>query len=407
MEYTRVLSIILTSILLICAAGICASETKILFYETGKVSGDYKSGSGYSKLKQTLEGKGYSVSRIEIPLSRDVLDSYNPDVLIIANLGSPLDSGELAAIFEFVMQSGKGLFISGGTPSASQITIPFGIAIDYGILEDESSPVWDSSSGAAVSSKTNFVIHTINRQDSSIRLIVQGVNQLAFFGGNGLSLSGDVKSVIMGDWDTYSPMSPTFPKGSQPPVASAALVGKGCIFLLSDADMLANDKVDTSRYKYDNLRFGTNIIDWLKACAVRPSERVDMDELRIILGQQMIDIENLNKTNIELKDTIAAKEADISALNQQISEKEDTIKKLESQTDPILHIGYTSWAIFLLVFAILALALIMSKKAKKEKPEGGIESGFGYEFEEGEGEADFKTGTGEFKDLKENKPLEE
>jgi len=401
MKYKKVLLTILTSILIITASGICAAETRILFYETGKVSKSYKIETGYSKFKEALEDKGYSVSRIEIPLSREALRSHDPDVLIIASLSSSLDASELAAIFEFVMQDGKGLFISGGTPSANQIMIPFGMTIDTGTLEDESSPIWDSSSGAEVTDKTNFVIHTIERQDPSIRLLVQGVNQLAFFGGNGISISGDAKLVVTGDWDTYSPKSPTFPKGSKPPVASAALVGNGLVFLLSDADMLADDKIDTSKYRYDNLRFGTNIIDWLRASKERPPESVEIDELRIIVGQSMVDIDNLNRTKIELEKTIQGKDKKIGELTQENFDKDEAIKALQSQADPLLHINYTTWAIFLLVIAVIALAVIMSKRAKKPGTKEEEVGGFGYEFEEGEAETGFETGTEGFEDLME------
>ncbi|RLI93213.1 MAG: hypothetical protein DRO89_00510 [Candidatus Altiarchaeales archaeon] len=399
MNYKKVLPLILISVLVLISSGICVAETKILFYETNKVSRDYKIETGYSKFKEALEDKGYSVSRIEIPLSREVLRSYDPDVLVIANLNSPLDASELAAIFEFVMQDGKGLFIAGGTSSANQITIPFGMTIDTGILEDESSPVWDSSSGAEVADKTNFVIHTINRQDPSIRLLIQGVNQLAFFGGNGISISGDAKLVVTGDWDTYSPKSPTFPKGSKPPVASAALVGNGLVFLLSDADMLTNDKIDTSRYRYDNLRFGINIIDWLRASKERPPKSVEIDELRIIVGQLMVDIDNLNRTKIALEKTIRERDKRIDELTQENSDKDEIIRMLQSQADPVLHINYTTWAILLLAIAIIALVAIMSKKAKKPEAEEEEEVGFGYEFEEGEARTGFEMGTEEFEDL--------
>lgn len=383
MKNKKIFFALLASLSLIAASGIGSAATKVLFYETNKVGANYKIETGYSKFKDELVKKGYSVSRIEIPLSREVLRSYDPDVLVIANLNSPLDASELAAVFEFVMQDGKGLFICGGTSSANKITIPFGMTIDEGgTLEDETSPVMDSSTGAQVTGKTNFVARSVETQDNLIRLAVQGVNQLAFFECNGISISGDAKVVVKGDWDTYSPKSPTFPKGSEPPLASAALVGRGQVFLLSDSDMLTNNRLDTAKYKYDNLRFGTNIIEWLRSSTMKPDESVDIDGLRVTMGQLMVDIDNLNKTVIDftqrnnnLQATIQQKDASIALLSQENA-------SLKSQT--ALGVSYTTWAIALLAVAILLLAINMSKKSKKgEGKSENLVSGFGYEFEEG------------------------
>ncbi len=399
MKHKKILFALLISIFIVAASGICVAETRILFYEASKVSGSYKSGAGYLEFKEALEGKGYSVSRYEKALSREVLDNYNPDVLIITQLNSPLDASELAAIFEFVMQDGKGLFISGGTPSVNQITIPFGMTIDTGTLEDESNPIWDSSSGKEVADKTNFVIHTIERQEPLMRPIIQGIDQLAFFGGNGISLRDDprIKRVIMGDWDTYSPQSPTFPKGSKPPLASAALVGKGCVFLLSDADMLANDKVDTSKYKYDNLKLGTNIIEWLRACAGKPDEDLGIEELMFMISHLNNTMSDLNRTNIGLQETIQDKNNEINGLNRENADLSAVISELRRQVDPVLSIKYNTWAIILLAIGILLIAVVMSRRAKKPETTEDEFGGFGYEFEEGE--EGFETSTEELKDL--------
>lgn len=408
MKNKRILFALFVSILLIAASGIGSAATKVLFYETNKVGGNYKIEKGYSNFKDELEKKGYSVSRIEIPLSREVLRSYDPDVLVIANLNSPLDASELAAVFEFVMQDGKGLFICGGTPAANKITIPFGMTIDEGgTLEDETSPVLDSASGTQVSGKTNFVARRVETQDNMLRLAIQGVNELAFFECNGISISGDAKVVVRGDWDTYSPKSQTFPKGSEPPLASAALVGRGQVFLLSDSDMLTNDRINTARYKYDNMRFGTNIIEWLRSSTIKPNESVEIDELRMIMGQLMVDIETLNNTvldltqrNSNLQATVQQKDASIAVLSEENA-------SLKSQT--ALGVSYTTWAIVLLAVAILLLAMNMSKKSKKKgAKEEELISGFGYEFEEGEETGGFGENAEGFDELMEmDKPKEE
>lgn len=385
MKQKGILFVITVSVMLLAASVANAQTARILFYESSNVGKNYRISTGYSKFKEALELKGYSVERYEGTLSREDLENYNPDVLVIASLDKPLSAEELAAIFEFVMQDGKGLFICGGTQAANQLTIPFGMTIDpQGLLEDETSPVVDAKSIPS-KDKTWFVVTTLERQDPSLRLLVQGINSLGFFGGNGISVSGDVKVVASGDWDTYSPKSSTFPKGSRPPIATAALVGNGMVFLLSDADMLTNDKIDAAKYRYDNLRFGTNIIDWLRSSTKRPPESVEVEELRVILGQLMVDLEAMNKSNKDLKETIKQKDSTINTLTENNKKLTEENNKLMSQT--FMGINYMTWGIVLLAIAIIALAVVMSKKQKKEKKSEESGGGFGYEFDAGAGAA--------------------
>jgi hypothetical protein len=400
MRHKKLFFAILAFIIVITVSGICAAETRILFYETDKVPANYKIEKEYSEFKKVLaDEKGYSVSRIDLPLSREALKSHNPDVLVIVELNKPLDAGELAAIFEFVMQDGKGLFIAGGTSSANQITIPFGMTVDTGTLEDESNQIYDSSASKKLVDKTSFVIHTINRQEPILRPVIQGVNQLALFEGNGISLRNDpnIKTVVTGDWDTYSPKSLVFPKGSDPPVAAAALIGNGCVFLLSDADMLDNEGLNSLKYKYDNKRFGTNIIDWLRACVYRPQPDTSVEELRFMLGVLNISVDDMNAANLDLQKSATENEAKITELNGQISTMSDYIAALESSRDPFLHIEYSTLALSLLGIGVLVIAIVMASKLKKPKAKGEDISDFGYEFEEGE--EGFDTGTEGFENL--------
>jgi hypothetical protein len=383
MNQKSVLFAITVFFLLLASQVAYAQTTKVLFYESSKVGTKYKISTGYSNLKTALEGKGYSVSRYEGALSREVLNNYNPDVLVIAELGKPLDADELAAVFEFVMQDGKGLFICGGTQSANQITIPFGMTIDpEGLLEDENSPIM--SGATPLKDKIFFVVSSVERQEPSLMLLIQGVSSIGFFGGNGISISGDAKAVATGDWDTYSPKSATFPKGSKPPVAAAAVVGKGMVFLLSDADVLSNDRLDTAKYKYDNLRFGTNIFDWLRSSTLKPTDIKEVSELQVMVGQKMVEIDNLNKTIRDQKGKIDTLQSSVAQRDVSISTLSAENKALKDQS--FMGINYTTWGILLLVIVIGALALVMSKKTKKAKGKEEPVGGFGYEFEGG-GEA--------------------
>jgi hypothetical protein len=383
MKQKSVLFAITVFFLLLASQVAYAQTAKVLFYESSKVGAKYKIGTGYSNLKVALEGKGYSVSRYEGLLTREVLSNYNPDVLVIAELGKSLDADELAAVFEFVMQDGKGLFISGGTPAANQITIPFGMTIDAeGLLEDENSPI--ISGAAPLKDKTFFVISSVEKQDPALRLLVQGISSIGFFGGNGISLSGDAKAVATGDWDTYSPKSPTFPKGSKPPIAAASVVGKGMVFLLSDSDVLSNERMDTAKYKFDNLRFGTNVFDWLRSSSLKPGDSIELEELRTMIGQTMVEMDNLNKTITGQKNTIASLQSAVAQRDLSIMAISDENAALKSQS--LMGVNYTTWGIIVLAIAIGALALMMSKKTKTAKGKEGGVSGFGYEFEGG-GEA--------------------
>jgi hypothetical protein len=387
--------------------GTVSAKGTILFYETNRVSGNYKIDSGYSKFKEALVQKGYSVSKVETDISKPLLESYNPDVLVIAGLGSPLTATEQAAVFEFVMQKGRGLFICGGTDAANQLAIPFGMTIGDAPLEDETDPIKDVSTGEYVKDKGKFTLSYYENfiVDASTRSIIQGVSQLGFFGGKGISLSGSAKPILVGDMDTYAPKAQKilFPKGSRPPIAASAIVGKGLVFLLSDADMLLDTNLDSSKYRYDNLRFGTNIIDWL-SIKREATENVSLDELQVIIGSLKQEISRLN-------DTITTLTKEKEKLTQEklrlINELDNANKKIaEMEEQRFLGIQHWIWAVILLAVAIIVAAVVMAKKFKK-LPEKI--SDLGYEFEEkpeeGEGgeEEALEIGGGKFEDFLEEK----
>ncbi|RLI95276.1 MAG: hypothetical protein DRO90_00605 [Candidatus Altiarchaeales archaeon] len=368
------------SVLLLLSQG-CAATKKILFYETEKTSSKYRIDKEYSKFKETLEENGYSVSRIELDITRSALENYDPDVVVIVELQKSLSADEMAAIFEFVMQDGKGLFICGGTQTANQITIPFGMTIDTGMLEDETSPIYDAAAGKNIEDKTNFVITRLNRQDKNVKTIIQGINWLAFFGGYGISVSENAIGVAFGDHDTYSPKSIIFTKGTKPPIAAASRVGNGLVFLLSDADMLSNTNLDTSRYRYDNLKFGLNIVKWL-ANPPPPAQDKTIDELTMTIAYLNTEIDDMNMTIRDLNSQISTLNSQVSALTQKVMELEKENERLRSQVDPLFKIKYTTWAIGMGIIAIVIIAMSMARRVHKiklgEKKE--IE-GFGYEFD--------------------------
>ncbi len=368
----RDISLILLIFLLIFSVSVSAK--KVLFYEKS-VSGDYRIGSGYSNFKNKLEMEGYEVTRITGELTDEKLSEY--DVLVIPNLGSDLNSNELATIFKFVMLDGKGLFVCGGTANTKTITIPFGMRIDDTmdcILEDEKHPIRDASTGQDLTDKKNFVINTFGK-DPMVRTIRQGVNQLGFFGGPGIYLSGNAKPVAMGSRSACSPGGSFLP-GDMPPVAALALVGNGQVFLLTDPDMLSNTYIDQSRYRYDNLRFGVNIIDWLSISASIPAN-TSRKELEVTLGQLEIENKYLNERIADLTDKNKQLNAQLSHAEKRIEEYEKKIERYEGER--IFGFSYTVWAIVLLAIAIIVMAIVVSRKAKKREKKREI-SELGYEF---------------------------
>ena len=405
----RVFVILMLVSLMFCVYTSALDQKRVLFYEKNS---KYKIDKDYSMFKEALERKGYIVESLNIELSREVLRSRNPDVLVIASLTKSLSSNELASIFEFVMQDGKGLFVLGGsgksgktTSPANQITIPFGMTMDSAMLEDEKNPVIEDSKPST--KKNNFVVSLFNKEDPTIRLAISGISQVAFFDGPGIIVpekaDTSVKIVARGSRNAYSPGSSVFQKGSQPPIATAAIVGNGLVFVLSDEDMLTNKYLDTSKYKYDNLRFGTNIIDWLYS--TKPSLNVsrDIDQLRVVYGECMVDVEKLTDNVKKLTNKTKELQKNLEITLNQKNELQEKLKRLESQSDPVLGINYMYWAIAVLGVAIIILSLVMAgKKAKKELKEEGGEV-FGYEFEESfEGEEEGKEGEEDIDNITEN-----
>jgi len=384
--------LILIFVILLVVESIDTSSARggiVLFYETNKISNQYSIDSGYSKFKEALEQKGYSVSKVEIDLSKAVLQRYNPDVLVIAGLQTPLSATEQAAVFEFVMQEGKGLFICGGTPAANQLSIPFGMTIDDAPLEDETDPIKDYSTGKYLTDKEKFSLGLDNIiLDPTTRSITQGVSQIGFFGGNGIALSGNARAVIVGDWDTYAPKSSTglFPKGSKPPIAASAIVGNGLVFLLSDADMLLDSNLDIAKYKHDNLRLGTNIVDWL-SIKIERRENVSLDELQLIIGGLKQENSRLNDTINQLKSEKNALINDKNVLVSKLDACNEKVKTLEAER--FLGVSHLVWAIGILGFAILVAAVVYAKKVKYK---GKTELGYEFEEEGAEGEEEKKEG---------------
>ncbi|MEA3255465.1 MAG: hypothetical protein U9Q22_06490 [Candidatus Altiarchaeota archaeon] len=376
----RITLSLLVSILLVSSmAGIVSAGNSVLFYERAVLE-DYKVGSKYSQFNNELENAGYEVDPLELELTDDALKMYNPDVLVIPNLASDLTLDELTTLFEFVTKEGKGLFICGATPSVNKFTIPLGMRVDEGgdhILEDESNRIRDMSTGNLVEDKATFYIDIpLERPDPAVRALTRGITKLHFFGGNGIYVFGNAKTIIKGDEDTYSPKSLIFPKRTSPPIAAYVKLGNGTVFLLSDPDMLSNEYLDTAKYRHNNMKFGVNIIDWLST----PFPATDDNDVSTTMKMFKTEITDLTRTLNSLQNNNKNLTSRMSQLESEKRGLQQRVDELEA--NHFMWFDYPTWAIILLALCILVAALVIMKRGKPggEGEKGG--AGLGYEFGE-------------------------
>jgi len=366
------------SILLISMSIIASAGNRVFFYED-KVS--HTVDSGYSKFREELEKEGYNILRAKVPLSKTVIEDYDPDVIIMPGLNGQLEAKELDALAKFIIQDGGGLFIVGGDQYAHQL-LTFGIVVDDVELEDSTDPIVDAGTRQPGTNKGEFVVKApFSRDDSSIKTILYRVYEIGFFGGKGIYVSGDVaKPILTGDWDT-STSTGSFPPGSKPIVAIASRVGKGLIFFISDDQVLDDAHLDTAKYKYDNLQLGMNLVGWLSIPSEFP-ENVSIEDLRLMVGELKVERDRLNETLTETqgeKDTLVAQN---KGLLLQMDEVEKEIEGIKNAN------FLEQWSVTYSTIVVLVILIILigaqralmrrSRRAPKEEDLGEL----GYEFEE-------------------------
>jgi len=387
MKLSKTLALISIPILLISIAGLASAGNRVFFYEHKAA---HKIDADYSTFKEELEKEGYNILRAEVPLSKTVIEDYNPDLIIIPGLSSQLDANELNAIANFVMKDGKGLFIIGGGQYVNQL-LPFGVVVDDVELEDSTDPIVDAGTRQPGTNKNEFVVKApFSRDDSTVKTLLYKVYEVGFFGGNGIYVSGDsVKPILTGDWDT-STSTGSFPPGSKPNVAISSRVGKGLVFFISDDDVLDDTHLDTAMYKYDNLQLGMNVVEWLSIPSDLPDE-ISVDDLRIMMGELKLDRDELNET---LAETEAERER-LSGQNRglvvQLEETEEEIEKIKGT----YFLGQWSVTYSTIVVLVIMLILVSAQRALARKGKKVVEEDvgeLGYEFEEGGEEGDLEFG---------------
>jgi hypothetical protein len=381
-----------TLVLLMLLAGY-ATAANIYFYQA-KTSGDYLISSGYSAFKDKLKENGHEINDLQAGLSRESLNQVNPepDLLVIPNMGTDLTAEETTAIFEFVIKKGKGVLLCGATPSTNKLTIPLGMMTSTDLLEDDVNRVRDVATGLLVVDKTTFFIDLPSeRPDLVISSLTRGVNTLDIFSAGGIYLFGNSKGVIFGGEGVNTPKALTFPKKSNPPLASYIQLGKGWVFLLSDPDMLSNNNLNSAKYRHDNLKFGVNIVEWLLQPATDPT--LSEDEIDNIVRSLNTEIKDLNRT-------INYQETEKAQLNNQIitltAEKDSLAEQVTNLSqNSFLGFKYEIWAMGVLSLCLLlTVGVVLKKNKKAAKMEKGD---LGYEFDDKEFGAETDVGKGEGK----------
>ncbi|MFC2163018.1 hypothetical protein ACFLRF_04995 [Candidatus Altiarchaeota archaeon] len=347
------------------------SAGKILFYEVG-TNANYKIEGGYSEFAQALRNKGFTVASITRgELKKENLGNY--DILVVQEMGKSLSTEEISSIIWFVLQKGKGLYINGGGGGkANQLSIPFGVTVDAGVLIDTEDQIGED--------RYSF---TLNRFDDhpELKTMQTAVTKVGFYKGNGFYLSGNTKCVLRGDDDTYSDTG-SFPTGSKPCVAAAALFGNGLIFVTADPDTLSNKYIKN----YNNRNFGINIIDWLSIPTLVKPENQTVQGLQVLIGQLKLQNAKFEADNNKLKterDTVTIQR---DQLTEQTAECTQRVFDLEN--DMIGPFTKSNWAIILLGLCIIVAAVVYSKKKAPSKPvEEDVLSELGYELDGDSGSA--------------------
>jgi hypothetical protein len=324
---------------------------RVLFYEVGSsqtttIEGDF------SKFADELVKKNFEVASIQKgELTKDKLENY--DILVVQDLNKQLTTGEISAIIWFVLQKDRGLFINGGGQgSANQLTIPFGVTVDNGILIDTTDMI------PALKDRNSFTIDRFD-EDPFTSVLRQGVSKVGFYKDSGLFLSGSSKCVARGNTDTYSDTG-SFAAGSTPCIAAASVFGGGQVFTLSNAETISNKYIND----YNNRNLGLNIIDWLGMVVDNVTEGATCDEVYIQIKEMRLENDRVKAQIKLLDDDKTNLNGQYNTANMQLTECQQKYDDLQSKT--YFGLSMSNWAIIALGIFILLAAIVYSKKKSTE-----------------------------------------
>jgi len=205
--------------------------------------------NGCSKLKNSVEENGYSVS--VIITTTVIMKRFNYEgVLVIIGPRSEYSSDEIEEISNFVSHGG-GLLLVDDFGSGNSIADYFGFHFSKEKLIDYGS--YDRSPYLPVI--VDFANHSITRNVSAIIMNKP----------TALSISADVETIAYSsnkswlDFDNDEKWDVDNETRGPLPVIQARTYGQGKIVVISDPSMFNNDMID----RRDNLVLFINIINWL------------------------------------------------------------------------------------------------------------------------------------------------
>jgi sulfur transfer protein SufE len=370
MDKGRIISIVLIAYLLAGAV----NAKRILFYEIG-TSSQYTIEGDYSKFGDELRKKGFEVASIEKDeITKEKLENY--DILIMQNFNKQLTTGEISTIIWFVLQKGRGLMINGGGQgTANQLTIPFGVTVDNGLLIDTSDQI------PSLNSRNSFTVDRFIDDPLTIT-IRRGVTKIGFYKNSGLIRSGSTRCIATGNSDTYSDTG-SFSAGSEPCIAAASIFGGGQVVTISSADMFNNKNIGD----FNNKNFGMNLVEWLSLSTENVSTENNPRELVLQIKEMKLDNAKLSQQITQLSDD----NRDITQKAQECSTQvtECQSKMTEMQDGMIGPFNRSNWAIIVLGACILIAAIVYSKKQGGEVKikDEDILNELGYELDGGAGQA--------------------
>ena len=322
------------------------SAKKILFYEIG--SSQYNIEREYSKFANELRKRNYEVASIEKgELTKDKLQNY--DILVVQDLNKQLTTEEISAIIWFVLQKGNGLFINGGGQErANQLSIPFGVTVDNGLLIDTSDQI------PTLNDRNSFTVDRFIEHPGMVTL-QQGVSKIGFYKGAGLVLSSNSNCISTGSSNTYSDTG-SFAAGSQPCVIAASQFGNGLVVTASDPDMLSNKYIED----YNNKNMGLNIIDWLGISTDNLPAANNSADTQLQIKEMKLQLARLNFTADQLakdKANLLGQYGDLS------SQYADVQTELANTKEGLIGpFSRSNWAIIILGVCIMVAAVVFSQR---------------------------------------------
>lgn len=367
----------LTVLLVVYLLVSSAAAKRVLFYEISTAPA-YTIEGDYGRFAEELRKRGYEVASIEKgELTKDKLENY--DILIMQDLNKQLTTQEISAIIWFVLQKGRGLFINGGGQGrANQLTIPFGVTVDNGLLIDTNNPI------PGINNRNSFTVDTFVDQ-TGMGTLRQGVAKVGFYKDAGLLLSGNSKCIATASSYAYSDTG-SFAAGSEPCTTAASLWGSGLVLILSDSDMLRNPS-PTAKYidDYNNRNFGVNIVDWLGIA----TENMTFENST---GDLQLQIKEMKLKNLRYENQIATLTGEKMDLANRYSEVSADLAQAQGELADMKEgmIGPLSkgnWAIVSFGVCIVVASVVISqrKPAEAKIKDEDILSELGYELENAPG----------------------